>query len=159
MWKSAWKKRKTRNFSPAQRHGNSRSCPIASGAAAPGTHLAASSWRETTRGRCSGGRHEAAASRLPTTSPPRLPRPRWTQSGDPQSATGSRTACTPSTRNTERCGCEQRVSLLRESRSNHLGRKKKIRERKWAGLECRFRRRKRGKKNFDHSANDTSALR
>ncbi|KAK1122811.1 hypothetical protein K0M31_009253 [Melipona bicolor] len=30
----------------------------------------------------------------PPHSPPRVPRPRWTQSADPQSATGSRTACT-----------------------------------------------------------------
>lgn len=58
--KSAWK---THSFSPTVPR-DSRSYPIASGAAMPGIHLMGS-WRETTRGCCSGGRHEAG---LPTTS-------------------------------------------------------------------------------------------
>lgn len=108
-WKSAWKKKKKKahGFSPTRGRDmrwlleRRRSVLVSnrirrgcgSHATTTGIHLFSGiSWRETTRGCCA--RHEAACL-SPYYLPSRLPRPRWTQSGDPQSATGSRTACTP----------------------------------------------------------------
>jgi len=105
------------------RHRDSRSYPIASGAAMPGTIS-----------QYPGGRRHvvvavAVGTRLVSLLPlSRLPRPRWTQWGDPQSATGSRTACTPSTGSTKCAGTTNVASFLRESRSNRVSKRRKKNE-------------------------------